>query len=30
MPKSAVKLGVVDKVVPLENITNEIIKAMEV
>lgn len=30
MPKSTIKLGVVDKVVSLSNITNEIIKAMEV
>jgi two-component system chemotaxis response regulator CheB len=30
MPKSAVKLGAVDKVVSLSNIANEIVKAMEV
>ena len=30
MPKSTVDLGVVDKIVPLESIANEIIKAMEV
>lgn len=30
MPKSTIKLGVVDKVVGLSNITNEIMKAMEV
>ncbi|MBS7528418.1 chemotaxis response regulator protein-glutamate methylesterase [Fusibacter paucivorans] len=30
MPKSTIKLGVVDKVASLSNITNEIIKAMEV
>jgi len=30
MPKSTIKLGVVDKVTSLSNITNEIIKAMEV
>lgn len=30
MPKSAIKLGVVDKVVSLTNIANEIVKAMEV
>ncbi|HAS72870.1 MAG TPA: chemotaxis response regulator protein-glutamate methylesterase [Clostridiales bacterium UBA8960] len=30
MPKSAIKLGVVDKVVSLSNIANEIVKAMEV
>ncbi len=30
MPKSTIKLGVVDKVVSLSNITNEIMKAMEV
>jgi two-component system chemotaxis response regulator CheB len=30
MPKSTIKLGVVDKVVSLTNIANEIVKAMEV
>jgi two-component system chemotaxis response regulator CheB len=30
MPKSTIKLGVVDKVASLSNITNEIMKAMEV
>ena len=30
MPKSTIKLGVVDKVVGLNNIANEIVKAMEV
>lgn len=30
MPKSTIKLGVVDKVVSLSNIANEIVKAMEV
>lgn len=30
MPKSTIKLGVVDKVVSLNNIANEIVKAMEV
>lgn len=30
MPKSTIKLGVVDKVVDLSNIANEIVKAMEV
>ena len=30
MPKSTIKLGVVDKVVGLSNITNEIMKAMAV
>lgn len=30
MPKSTIKLGVVDKVVGLSNIANEIVKAMEV
>jgi two-component system chemotaxis response regulator CheB len=30
MPKSTIKLGIVDKVVGLSNIANEIVKAMEV
>lgn len=30
MPKAAIKLGIVDKVLPIEKIGQEIIKAMEV